>query len=412
MKRAHTARAPLAPRPLSGARACLLTALGVAAFAAPFSRAVYAPIPALEQGRPFTIYLGAATYYDSNVFGAEAGAVDSMVYQFQPSVVFNASLGGQTFTSASYRLSLDYIPDRPGETVLDSHELTARVAHTFTPQTEFDLSQSLQVSKNPESLLPGVGTVSTDQSFRRSQTDARFSTSLTRRTGLLFKARYGVYDYDDPDLGRELDRAEALAGLTAVHSLLPTWKASAEYRHQRIQYDDNGGFKDKRSHFLLAGTDYALNDRTALSVRLGAEFRNREGERNQTSPYVELGAKRDYARGSFVSLGFSHSVEETSSVALFTDARVNRVFLNWNHVLTPKLTGSTALIWEPTTLQGRSGISPDRSETNLRVGLAAHYRPRENLTLSATVDLDRIASDQPGRDLRRNRIGVAAKYAF
>jgi hypothetical protein len=390
-------------------RLFLTTALTLAPMIA---HAVYAPIPLLEQGKPFTIYLGAGLYYDTNIFGAEANAVDSMVYQFAPNVVFNASLSKQTFLSANYRLSLDYMPDRPGEKLLDSHEFTGRFAHTVSPQTEFDISDSFQMTKNPESLLPGFGTVNTDQSLLRNQLDGRLSTSFTRRNGVLLKARWTTFDYEREVLAEQLNRQEFLAGITVVRATLPTLKTSAEYRFQAIRYDTAGYYKDKTSHFLLAGGDYALNDRFAVSARIGAEFRSRKSDRDVISPYVELGVKRDYAKGSFVSVGYSHSVEETSNVQLFTDAEVHRLFLNWQHVITPKLLATSAVNWEPSVLKGRRGVSSDRDETNLRVGTALVFRASELLSFTANVDLDRIRSDQPGRDLKRERLGISAKYAF
>ncbi|HEU5081538.1 MAG TPA: hypothetical protein VFT72_20155 [Opitutaceae bacterium] len=376
------------------------------------AEAFYAPIPAVEQGKPLTVYLAAGAYYDTNVFGGETNRIESMVYQFSPALAFNAGVRKQTFASLNYRLSLDYIPNRPGTKLLDSHEIVGRLAHTFSPETEIDLSNSYQISKNPESLLPGLGVVAGDQSFRRNQADGRFTTALSRRTGVLLKARATTYAYENDAIAQDLNRTEILTGASAEYTLLPNWKANGEYRYQHIQYTTGGNFKDKDSHFLLGGTDYALNDRTALSARLGVENRQRRGEGNSTVPYVELGAKRDYAKGSFVSLGYGHSYEETSSVDLFTDMIVNRFFVNWQHVLTPKMIASASVNWEPSTLRGRPGISPDRDETNTRIGLALLYRPVENWSLSSTIDLDHIRSEQPGRSLERQRYGVSAKYAF
>lgn len=382
-------------------------------FALPSARAVYAPIPQVEQGKPLTVYLGGGIYYDTNIFGAETGRVGSMVYQLLPSLAFNASVQKQTFASLNYRLSLDYIADRPGKKLLDSHELVARLAHTFTPETEIDITDSYQLSKNPESLLPGVGTLLTgDQSFHRNQFDTRFTSTVTRRNGVLLKARVTSYRYVNDDLARDIDRDEFLGGITAAHTLLPTLKATTEYRYQDIRYRFEGSRKDKVSNFLLGGADYALNARVAVSGRLGFEYRERRGDRDQLAPYIELGAKRDYAKGSFVSLGYSYSIEETTGVSLYTDMLVNRFFINWQHVITPKLTGTASLVWEPSLLRGRRGIAPDADETNTRLGTALVFRPFGNWSVAATLDVDRIHSDQPGRGLNRERIGLSVRYAF
>src|SRR5258708_3170495 len=77
--------------------------------------AVYAPIPEQEQGKALTYRLGASVSHDSNIFGAATGEISSMVYNFTAAISYNGSLDDQTFTSASYELSNDYMTDRPGE---------------------------------------------------------------------------------------------------------------------------------------------------------------------------------------------------------------------------------------------------------------------------------------------------------
>jgi len=43
--------------------------------------ATYAPIPAVEQGRLFTLYVGAGCYYDTNIFGAANGGINARITQ-------------------------------------------------------------------------------------------------------------------------------------------------------------------------------------------------------------------------------------------------------------------------------------------------------------------------------------------
>lgn len=389
---------------LIGACACAIAAT---------ARGFYAPIPVIEQGKPFTVYLSGTSYYDTNVFGAETGRVESMVYEIAPSFIFNAGVAQQTFVSLSYKLSLDYIPDRPGSKLLPSHDVGARIAHTFSPDTELDVTDSYVISRNPESLLPGVGTIlSGDQSYRRNQLDARLNTTLTRRNGVVFKTRISSYDYDNLDLGRELNRNEFLGGVSLDHTVSPGMKLSLEYRYQAIEYSHDGDTKNKFSHFLLVGGEDAIDDRTAFTVKAGGEYRERSGDTNIFAPYAELGVKRDYGRGSFVSVGYSYSLEETSTIDLFDDMAVNRFFVNCEQVITPKLTGTASVDWEPSILDGRRHVSPNRNEVNTRVGFAMIYRLEEQLSFSATIDIDQINSDQPGRSLARQRYGISAKYAF
>jgi hypothetical protein len=383
------------------------------AFAITRAGAVYAPIPDVELGKLLTVYVSAGAYYDSNISGGPTEEFDSMVYQVAPSLAFNVSATDQTFLSASYRLSLDHFADRPGDKTLDSHALSARIAHTFSPLLQAELTETFQVTRNPESLLPGLSTIlSTDQSYTLNQLDGRLAGNLTKRTGVVAKARGATFAYDDPGLSQELDRLELLLGIAATHTLLPELQAVLEYRHQAIRYDFAAEIKDKDSDFLLGGADYAINERAAVSGRLGAEYRRRKGDSDETLPYVELAGKLDYAKESYVSAGYGFAVEEVSNLDVYTDMSVHRFFVNVQHVLTPKLVATGSFNWEPSVLNGRRGVSPDRDETNTKVGLALVYRAGTRWVVSATIDWDNIASEDNGRDLQRLRAGANVRWVF
>ncbi len=372
--------------------------------------AVYAPVPEPQQGREFTFSVRGGFSHDSNIFGSATGAIESNVYQLAPKVAFNASVTDQTFVSASYQLSLDYFDKRPGEKTLDSHDLQARMAHSFSPVTTLDLTEAFVSAKNPESLLAGVP-INTDQSNYRNQFDARFATAPAPKTGLTVKARSLLYDYRNAILSRSLDRTENLYGLSGDFALLPETKLVVEYRHQDVLYRTGGATKNKHSDFLMAGADYAPGPKISGSARLGFESRRRSGERSTTSPYAELSGKYDYGKQAFVSGGYVYTLEESSDTTRFTDTQVNRFFVNVQHPLAPSVIASGSINYEPTQLQGRRG-QRDLNENNTRLGLALHYTPTKNWTVSANYDYDHVTSDDAARQLERHRTGVSATFAF
>ena len=128
--------------------------------------AVYAPIPEQEQGKALTFKLGASVYHDSNIFGGATGEISSMVYNFMGAIAYNGSIDDQTFASASYELSNDHIIDRPGSKDLTSHTLNARLAHSFSADSNLDLSAGYNIAKNPQSLLAGIA-LNTDRKSTR-----------------------------------------------------------------------------------------------------------------------------------------------------------------------------------------------------------------------------------------------------
>jgi hypothetical protein len=386
-----------------------LLILGGLVLAVP-SWAVYAPIPEKEQGQGFTYTVKGGVSYDSNLFGAAVNPVGSSIVEFAPRIAYNNSITDQTFFVGAYGLTLDQFDKRPGDKLLDSHDLMLRVAHAFTSSTTIDLVESLMISRNPESLLAGVP-LNPDQSFTRNQFDGHFVMPVTAKVGAEVKARSVYYKYRNATLGRSLDRIENLFGLAGNYAILPEVKAVAEYRHQDIFYRKGGEDKNKRSEFLMAGADYEAAKKLTMSARFGAEWRHRSAERASTGPYAEMSGKYDYAQDSFIVAGYGYSYDETSDTARFTDTRTHRLFANIQHHVTPLIVASGSIDYEPAQLMGRRGQS-NINEDTIRTGVAGSYLVGKKWTLSLNFDYDRVNSDDPARNLDRKRVGLNADYTF
>lgn len=372
--------------------------------------AVYAPIPEQDQGKDLTVSVKGGLSYDSNLFGGATGEVDSMIWEFAPRIAYNASVTDQTFFAAAYGLTLNHFDDRPGDKLLDSHDVSLRVAHAFSQTSNIDINEVYMMSRNPESLLAGIP-LSPDQSFGRNQLDARYVTPLSPKIGLTVKARTVNFHYRTATLGRSLDRTENLYGISSDYAVLPEMKLVAEYRHQDVYYRKLGEVKNKSSDFVMGGLDYSVAKKLAVNTRLGAEFRRRAAETDTTVPYAEFSFKYDYTESSFVTGGYAYTLDETSDTVRFTDSKINRFFVNVQHAFTALIVGSVSLGWEPSQLQGRRGFA-DIDENTARVGFALTYLPRKNWSISATFDHDQVNSDDVARDLRRDRAGLSSTYSF
>lgn len=372
--------------------------------------AIYAPIPEQEQGKALTYKLGASIYHDSNIFGAATGERSSMVYNFNGTIAFNGSIDDQTFASASYELSNDHIADRPGQKNLTSHSLSGRIAHSFSPDSNIDVSGAYDIEKNPQSLLAGVP-LNTDQSFDRAEADVRYSTAVGQKVGAVAKYRFINYAYDNTNLSSQLDRSENLLGLELSYAMLPETKLVGEYRFQKISYDTGAALKDKTSNFLMAGFDYSPSKQMMISGRGGFEARSRDSQPDTTAPYVELTSRYGYAEGSFLAAGYSYTIEEPSDTNRFNDSKVSRLFVNLQHRLSGAFTASGSFTYAPAKLQGR-GTQADIDETSTRFGLGLTWQPNKNWTVSSTYDLDNVDSDDASRGQNRNRFGVSANFTF
>jgi len=373
--------------------------------------AVYAPIPEQDQGKAFTVRLGASVYHDSNIFGSSKDEIDSMVYSIAPSISYNSSIDDQTFVSAGYDLTLDRVADRPSKKNLTSHSFNGRWAHSFDQASNLDVSDTFLISKNPSSLLSGLP-LQTDQSFQSNQFNARYNTSLNEKTAVGVKYRNTMLSYDLASLASQLDRVDNLAGLEVSFALLPETKLVGEYRYQNISYDNSGALRDKRSNFFLAGVDFSAAKQLTLSARAGLEDRNRSGAPDSNAAYLELSSRYSYSENSFISGGYVYTIEEPSDVLNYTDSNVSRFFVNVQHKLSALITASGSLTWEPSVIQGRPGVHADIDETTTRAGFALTWTPNTNWTVSATLDVDRVSSDDAFREQNRERFGVSARFAF
>ena len=375
------------------------------------ARAVYAPIPDQEQGKDLTISLEGGITYNNNIFGAPTGAISSVVYEFSPKLASNVSLTDSTFLSASYKPSLDYFENRPGTKDLYSHALNGQVAHKFSDTSVMTLTEAYAYNQNPESLLNGTP-VNTDQTLQSNEFDGRFTFSPTEKLGLVLKARSAYFDYTNPVLGTELNRFENLYGVESDYTLLPELKAAGEYRHQDVDYSNDPSSNNKHSDFLMAGLDYQAGPKLSASVRLGGEYRQFEGGiPGSTTPYAELSGKYDYAKGSFVSVGYTYSLEETSDPVHYVDEKLNRMFVNLQHAFTALIVGSASLDYEPAQLEGRPGQAGIH-EDSTHAGVAVTYLPTKSWTVSASYDYDFVDSGVTSRGLSRSRVALSTTVLF
>ncbi len=373
--------------------------------------AVYAPIPEEELGKALLVTLGAGIFNDSNIFGSPDNKRDSMVYRFEPSISYNASVTDQTFLSASYDLMWDHVEDRPGNQDLISHILSVRLAHSFDPETVLDITDQFSVVENPESLLPGLP-LNTDQSYVSNQLDITFNDEFDERLGYTLKARSLLYAYDLDSLGDQLDRHEFLIGASLNYHVSEATRLLGELRYQDVSYDFGGSTKDKQSTFVLAGVDYNPAENLSISVRAGLEQRDRSGAPDDDAPRAEITVRRNYGERSFISAGYILAIEEISNVALYTDIEVHRFFASVQHALSAQTTASFFFNVEPSQLLGRPGISSDQDETTQRYGAALTWQPQRGWRVSGNIDVDVTDSDDPFRDLDRTRFGVSASYSF
>ncbi len=125
-----------------------------------------------------------------------------------------------------------------------------------------------------------------------------------------------------------------------------------------------------------------------------------------------MSGKYDYAKGSFVSVGYTYSLEETSDPTHFSDQKTNRMFVNVQHAVSALIVASGSFDYEPSVLIGRPGIQTDVNEDSTHAGAALTYIPTKNWTISASYDYDKVSSGIASRALNRSRVGLSATVVY
>jgi len=375
------------------------------------ARAVYAPIPEQQQGKDVTVSLEGGISYNNNIFGAASAPVSSLVFEVSPKLAYNASVSEQTFLSADFRPTLDYFDRRPGTKTLYSQAVDARIAHSYSPTSVIDVTDSFSYNQNPEALLNGAP-INSNQTLLSNEIDGRYTFAPTEKLGMVLKARSVYYDYTSAVLGGELNRFENLYGMEFDYTLLPDLKAAGEFRHQDVDYSSNPASNNKHSDFLMAGFDYKAGPQLTASIRLGGEYRTFAGLPSTTTPYAEFSLRYDYAKGSFVSAGYTYDLEETSDPIHYSDEKVNRMFVNVQHQITALIVGSASMDYEPATLIGRPGQSGNVGEDSTHAGVALTYLPTKNWSITLSYDYDFVDSGVSSRGMNRSRTGLSATVVF
>lgn len=375
--------------------------------------AVYAPIPPMEQGQALTVTVDGGLSYDDNIFGSSANEISSWIARVSPTLAYNQSLSDQSFLSLHYRIDAMYYDNRPSDDTLFNHDLGAKLFYTFDENTELVVSNTLLFVDNPASSPSPTVSLQTDQSSMNNTFQAKLTGMVSETFGFAGKLRHFYISYDNQSLANLLDREEWLLGAEAFFKQSETTKLVAEVRLNDVSYDIASQV-DSTSIFLLVGADYDVTQRSSLSTRIGAERRDRAllaGD--DTNFYGEIAGVHRYAEGSFFSGGIRFSTTDTDDTFNYSDQDTLLFFANVQHMVSANLTLSGAASYAKADLNSRADRAVAGIEdTSFRIGVAATYMVSDNLSVSATVDIDRLRSDDFFREQDRTRFGISARYVF
>ncbi len=301
--------------------------------------------------------------------------------------------------------------NRPSDDTLINNILGINVYHSFAPNINFQIDDTLSLIDNPESLL--VGVLQSNQSLNQNLFNVRLNADFSEKHGAVFKYRNTNFAYDDNGLAELLDRNQHLIGVEGNFNHTPLMTFVGEFRYQDINYDQSGLEKNSDSIFFLGGINYNPDEKIDIRGRFGVEDRDRISSSDNTSFYGEFTGSYRYQEESFLSAGVTYDIRETSNPLNFTDDEVLSLFINAQHTFSGAFTISGSVLYNASELLQRDPTAgPNVEDDTVRVGFGLTYKPSDNLAIIIDYDFDNTTSDDPVREENRHRVGINFRYTF
>jgi len=361
-----------------------------------------------ESDIPFTVTLGAAVGFDSNVNSSSQDEQDSVYYQGGVSLGYGSSTRTTQFNIGAGFSAIYY--DDPGETVdedLYDARLTFNIRHEATSRLTISDQAFISYETEPNFNIGASTSRRSDQYFY-GYNNLSIAYAWSRRFSTVSNYTFSAIEYEEDELDNE-NRISHLLSQQFVYSISRVTSLTAEYRFDYTEFDD--GVNDFIDHFVLVGVDHSFNRNLSGSVRVGAQFRdydNRDG--SQETPYLE--GALNYKAGKATSIRWYNRLgQEASEIGSFEENFAYRTGISATHKFTPELTGNAGVNYSHREFSD-SQISPDISEdlVNLNIGLSYEFSPGFNFYTN--YYFTNVSSDNEFREFDRHRVAVGVNATF
>lgn len=416
----------------------IITSASLAALGVVSLQAAYAPgLSETEQAKPWSVSASLRGFYDDNYTTLPEHRTDggptarnSFGFDLSPSVSLNLPMD-TTLISLSYIFDMRYYENRENNSADYSHQVNAKLDHSFNENYKIDLSDSFIVAQEPEVLDPGFALpLRANGNNIANRANATFHAQMTRLLGAEVAYSNNLWSYDQKGFPGSysslLDRMEHLVRADLRWTVLEQTVALLGYQFGLIDYtspEDTGvgpaKFRDSRSHYVYLGVDQNFTPQLNGSLRVGAQVTdypnaglytgpNGPLDDSNVIPYVDASLSYNYMKGSYVQAGIRHSYAQTDILSLNQEATT--LYASINHQITAKLMGSLLGTWQHGTFN--QGQYDTKDEDYFSVGLNVSYQINQYLAAETGYNLDRLSSGVLNRSFTRNRVylGLRASY--
>jgi len=414
-----------------------LVALGAASIQA------YSPVALTpqESSKPWSVSAALRGFYDDNWNTLPSNLSQSSYgVEVRPSVSFNVPLE-QTFLGLSYVYGMKWFEGRPDNNIDHSHEINARMDHSFSERFKLELSDSFAVAQEPEVLSPAGGIIATPLRSLgdnlRNRANVNFQAQLTQKFGFVAGYANTIFDYDQEQkdmvgqfagqVSRSalLDRVEHLFTLNGRMEIVPQTIGILGYQFGAVSYTSDeliGGTassdqRDNYSQYGYVGVDHNFNSQLNASARVGLQYTDfHKQNQDSVGPYADAMVSYTYNRGSFLQAGLRHTRNQTDIGYLYNamtlDQESTAVFAGVTHRFAGNLTGNLFIQYQNSEYNAPNSQIDGKQDDYILVNTSLTYSFNKFVAAETGYNLDRLWSDIVGRGFTRNRVfvGIRATY--
>lgn len=363
-----------------------------------------------EEKIPFSVTLASSVGWDSNMNTSSFDEQESGYWQNGVSLVYSTGDKRNHLDLGAHYSNIWYFDAAPGtEDIYHNARFTLNYVAELSPrlvitdsfylayETEPDFLIGASINRRTNQYLYGYNNLSGSYAWT-----PRFSTvSGYTITGIWY----------EEDVNQNMDHLSHIFSQQFRYAITPRTTGTIDYRFQFADYDNNPD-ADFTAHYVLGGVDHSFSPLLAGSLRMGAEFRDYDGDLgSETRPYLE--GALNYRAGKHTILRWYHFLGmDDSDLVGFASGYSYKTGLTVQHQITDRLTGNLAIHYLHQMFEDSPVGLPDEDDNTFAGSAGLDYRLWRNIGLNATYSYTNTDSDNFYREYERHRVSIGVTATF
>jgi len=385
-------------------------------------------------------------FYDDN-YAVAHNKTGSFGIELTPSISANVAMQ-QTDVGAKYTFGMYYYQQRQdsGIDALDyTHQGDLWLDHSFNERQKLTIADSLVIGQDPQ-LVQGGAVIRVNGDNLNNTATVTLNSEWTRLFSTATHYGNTLVDYNNsaasatnsPSYAALLNRIQQDVGIDFQWAFQPETIGFIGYDFTWLDYTGNAQiaapfpvgpgkfvnyYSDSRNyytHYAYLGLTKTFSPNLSGSFRVGASltdlYNDPVSKENTVSPYANINVTYTYLPGCYVQLGFTQNQNVTDISAVGSNGQLTQyqesssVYLDLNHQITSKLSGSLVGSYQHSTFQ--DGQYNNISENTVSAGIHFDYRINRHFSANAGYDFSELLSTVNQRGNSRNVVylGLGANY--